>query len=106
LAKISGMKQQPSGIRVGQMRVPIGVFAHDFREPAQCHHRGGQPGIKSGNACILRGGSEAIESNKALALLVQQALRGQRPAARGRAAGADHRPRRVGSSSPCRSMWT
>jgi glutamate-5-semialdehyde dehydrogenase len=51
--------------------------------------------IKSGNACILRGGSEAIDSNKALALLVQQAL-AEWPAARRRAAGADHRPRGVG----------
>ena len=74
IGQISGMNQQPSGIRVGQMRVPIGVFAMVFESRPNVTIEAASLAIKSGNACILRGGSEAIESNKALALLVQQAL--------------------------------
>ena len=74
IGEISGMKQQPSGIRVGQMRVPIGVFGMIFESRPNVTIEAASLSIKSGNACILRGGSEAIESNKALAKLVQQAL--------------------------------
>ena len=74
IGEIVGMRQQPSGIRVGQMRVPIGVFAMVFESRPNVTIEAASLAIKSGNACILRGGSEAIESNKALALLVQQAL--------------------------------
>ena len=74
IGEILGMKQQPSGIRVGQMRVPIGVFGMIFESRPNVTIEAASLSIKSGNACILRGGSEAIESNKALAQLVQQAL--------------------------------
>ncbi len=74
IGEIIGMKQQPSGIRVGQMRVPIGVFGMIFESRPNVTIEAASLAIKSGNACILRGGSEAIESNKALAMLVQQAL--------------------------------
>jgi glutamate-5-semialdehyde dehydrogenase len=74
IGEIVGMKQMPSGIRVGQMRVPIGVFGMIFESRPNVTIEAASLSIKSGNACILRGGSEAIESNKALALLVQQAL--------------------------------
>ena len=74
IGEISGMKQQPSGIRIGQMRVPIGVFAMIFESRPNVTIEAASLSIKSGNACILRGGSEAIESNRALAQLVQQAL--------------------------------
>ena len=74
IGEIIGMKQQPSGIRVGQMRVPLGVFGMIFESRPNVTIEAASLAIKSGNACILRGGSEAIESNKALALLVQQAL--------------------------------
>ena len=74
IGEISGMNQQPSGIRVGRMRVPIGVFGMIFESRPNVTIEAAGLSIKSGNACILRGGSEAIESNKALALLVQQAL--------------------------------
>ena len=74
IGEIIGMRQQPSGIRVGQMRVPIGVFAMVFESRPNVTIEAASLAIKSGNACILRGGSEAIESNKALARLVQQAL--------------------------------
>ena len=74
IGEIIGMKQQPSGIRVGQMRVPIGVFGMIYESRPNVTIEAASLAIKSGNACILRGGSEAIESNKALATLVQQAL--------------------------------
>ena len=74
MGEILGMKQQPSGIRVGQMRVPLGVFGMIFESRPNVTIEAASLSIKSGNACILRGGSEAIDSNKALALLVQQAL--------------------------------
>jgi glutamate-5-semialdehyde dehydrogenase len=68
------MKQMPSGIRVGQMRVPIGVFGMVYESRPNVTIEAASLSIKSGNACILRGGSEAIDSNRALAALVQQAL--------------------------------
>ena len=74
IGEIMGMKQQPSGIRVGQMRVPIGVFGMIYESRPNVTIEAASLAIKSGNACILRGGSEAIDSNKALAALVQQAL--------------------------------
>ena len=74
IGEVSGLKQQPSGIRVGQMRVPLGVFGMVFESRPNVTIEAASLSIKSGNACILRGGSEAIESNKALARLVQQAL--------------------------------
>lgn len=74
MGEIIGMKQQPSGIRVGQMRVPIGVFGMIYESRPNVTIEAASLSIKSGNACILRGGSEAIDSNRALAALVQQAL--------------------------------
>ena len=74
IGEIVGMKQQPSGIRVGQMRVPIGVFGMIYESRPNVTIEAASLSIKSGNACILRGGSEAIASNQALARLVQQAL--------------------------------
>ena len=74
IGSIHGMKEQPSGIRVGQMRVPIGVFGMIYESRPNVTIEAASLAIKSGNACILRGGSEAIESNKALAALVRQAL--------------------------------
>ena len=75
IGEIMGMKQQPSGIRVGQMRVPIGVFGMIFESRPNVTIEAASLSIKSGNACILRGGSEALASNQALAALVTQALR-------------------------------
>ena len=74
IGEITALRQQPSGIRVGQMRVPIGVFGMIFESRPNVTIEAASLSIKSGNACILRGGSEAIESNRALARLVQQAL--------------------------------
>ncbi len=74
IGEITAMRQMPSGIRVGQMRVPIGVFGMIYESRPNVTIEAASLSIKSGNACILRGGSEAIESNKALAKLVAQAL--------------------------------
>jgi len=74
IGEITSLRQQPSGIRVGQMRVPIGVFGMIYESRPNVTIEAASLSIKSGNACILRGGSEAIDSNKALARLVQQAL--------------------------------
>jgi glutamate-5-semialdehyde dehydrogenase len=75
IGEIIGMKQQPSGIRVGQMRVPIGVFGMIYESRPNVTIEAASLAIKSGNACILRGGSEALDSNRALAALVRQALK-------------------------------
>lgn len=74
IGEVSGLKQMPSGIRVGQMRVPIGVFGMVYESRPNVTIEAASLAIKSGNAAILRGGSEAIDSNRALAALVQQAL--------------------------------
>ncbi len=74
IGEIVGLQQQPSGIRVGQMRVPIGVFGMIYESRPNVTIEAASLSIKSGNACILRGGSEALDSNRALAALVQQAL--------------------------------
>lgn len=74
IGDVVGLKQMPSGIRVGQMRVPIGVFGMIYESRPNVTIEAASLSIKSGNACILRGGSEAIASNRALAALVQQAL--------------------------------
>ena len=74
IGEVSGLKQMPSGIRVGQMRVPIGVFGMIYESRPNVTIEAASLAIKSGNAAILRGGSEAIDSNRALITLVQQAL--------------------------------
>lgn len=75
IGEVTDLHQQPSGIRVGHMRVPIGVFGMIYESRPNVTIEAASLSIKSGNACILRGGSEAIESNKALAELVAEALR-------------------------------
>ncbi|MDR0479879.1 MAG: glutamate-5-semialdehyde dehydrogenase [Burkholderiaceae bacterium] len=74
VGEMSGLRQQPSGIRVGQMRVPIGVFGMIYESRPNVTIEAASLSIKSGNACILRGGSEALASNQALAALVREAL--------------------------------
>ena len=75
IGDVVSLRQQPSGIRVGQMRVPIGVFGMIYESRPNVTIEAASLAIKSGNACILRGGSEAIDSNRALAELVRQSLR-------------------------------
>ncbi|MBL8342203.1 MAG: glutamate-5-semialdehyde dehydrogenase [Rubrivivax sp.] len=74
VGEITGVKRRPSGISVGQMRVPLGVFGMIYESRPNVTIEAASLAIKSGNACILRGGSEAFGSNLALARLVQAAL--------------------------------
>jgi glutamate-5-semialdehyde dehydrogenase len=74
IGEISGLTERPSGIRVGRMRVPLGVFGMIYESRPNVTIEAASLAIKSGNACILRGGSEAIQSNLALWRVVQAAL--------------------------------
>jgi len=74
VGEMTGIKRLPSGLSVGQMRVPLGVFGMIFESRPNVTIEAASLAIKSGNACILRGGSEAIKSNLALWQLVAQAL--------------------------------
>jgi glutamate-5-semialdehyde dehydrogenase len=74
VGEISGVKRRPSGISVGQMRVPLGVFGMVYESRPNVTIEAASLAIKSGNAAILRGGSEAIHSNLALSREVQAAL--------------------------------
>ena len=74
IGEITGLREQPSGIRVGRMRVPIGVFAMIYESRPNVTIEAAALAIKSGNACILRGGSEALQSNLAFAALVRESL--------------------------------
>jgi glutamate-5-semialdehyde dehydrogenase len=74
VGEISELKRQPSGISVGRMRVPLGVFGMIYESRPNVTVEAASLAIKSGNACILRGGSEALQSNLALWQQVQAAL--------------------------------
>jgi glutamate-5-semialdehyde dehydrogenase len=74
VGEITEVKRRPSGISVGRMRVPIGVFGMIYESRPNVTIEAASLAIKSGNACILRGGSEALHSNLALWRLVQEAL--------------------------------
>ncbi len=76
IGEISNMKYRPSGIQVGQMRVPLGVIGIIYEARPNVTVDAAGLCIKSGNATILRGGSEAIQCNQALALLVKEGLAG------------------------------
>ncbi len=74
IGEIDGVKRRPSGISVGRMRVPLGVFGMIYESRPNVTIEAASLAIKSGNACILRGGSEALHSNLALWHLVRAAL--------------------------------
>ena len=76
IGEISDMKFQPSGIQVGQMRVPLGVIGIIYEARPNVTVDAAGLCIKSGNATILRGGSEALHCNQALASIVQEGLSG------------------------------
>jgi glutamate-5-semialdehyde dehydrogenase len=76
IGEISGMKFRPSGIQVGQMRVPLGVIGIIYEARPNVTVDAAGLCIKSGNATILRGGSEAIHCNQALARLVKEGMAG------------------------------
>src|SRR5688572_15669175 len=68
------MRRLPNGLRVGRRRVPLGVIAAIFESRPNVTVDIASLCLKSGNACILRGGKEAIHSNTALASLIREAL--------------------------------
>jgi len=76
IGEISNMKFRPSGIQVGQMRVPLGVIGIIYEARPNVTVDAAGLCIKSGNAAILRGGSEAIHCNRALAAIVAEGLLG------------------------------
>ena len=76
IGEISGLKFRPSGIQVGQMRVPLGVIGIIYEARPNVTVDAAGLCIKSGNATILRGGSEAINCNRALARIVKEGLLG------------------------------
>lgn len=74
VGEISEMRRRPSGIQVGRMRVSLGVLGIIYESRPNVTVDAACLAVKSGNACILRGGSEAFETNRILGELVQQAL--------------------------------
>ena len=74
IGEMSNFKYRPSGIQIGQMRVPLGVIGIIYEARPNVTADAAGLCIKSGNACILRGGSEAIHCNQALAKLVHEGL--------------------------------
>ncbi len=75
IGEISDLKYRPSGIQVGRMRVPLGVIGIIYESRPNVTADAAGLCLKSGNAAILRGGSEAIHSNQAIAACVHQGLR-------------------------------
>jgi glutamate-5-semialdehyde dehydrogenase len=74
IGKISALKKQASGIELGQMRVPLGVIGIIYESRPNVTIDAAALCLKSGNAVILRGGSEAIDSNTMLAHIIQEGL--------------------------------
>jgi glutamate-5-semialdehyde dehydrogenase len=74
IGEIIDLRRRPSGIAVGRMRVPLGVFGMIYESRPNVTIDAAALAIKSGNAAILRGGSEARHSNAALLALVRRAL--------------------------------
>ncbi|MDO6787689.1 glutamate-5-semialdehyde dehydrogenase [Cobetia marina] len=74
VGEIDGLKYRPSGIQVGHMRVPLGVIGIIFESRPNVTIEAASLCLKSGNACILRGGSEAASSNRALGEIIREAL--------------------------------
>lgn len=74
VGEISDLKFRPSGIQVGKMRVPLGVIGIIYEARPNVTADAAALCLKSGNAAILRGGSEAIRCNRAIAALVQEGL--------------------------------
>ncbi|MEH6668975.1 glutamate-5-semialdehyde dehydrogenase [Halopseudomonas sp.] len=74
IGSIRDMKFLPSGIQVGRMRVPLGVIGIIYESRPNVTVEAASLCLKSGNACILRGGSESIHSNRAIARCLRQGL--------------------------------
>ncbi len=75
VGEMDEFRLRPNGLRIGKMRVPLGVVGMIYEARPNVTIDAAALCLKSGNACVLRGGSEAFHSNMALAKLIQQALR-------------------------------
>jgi len=75
VGKISGLERRPTGIEVGRMRVPLGVIGIIYESRPNVTADAAGLCLKAGNACILRGGSEALQSNQAIAACVRAGLK-------------------------------
>jgi glutamate-5-semialdehyde dehydrogenase len=76
VGQVIGVRERPSGIKVGQMRVPIGVVGIIYESRPNVTADAAGLCVKAGNAAILRGGSEALHSNQAIAACVHEGLKG------------------------------
>lgn len=74
VGEISDMNYQPSGLQIGKMRVPLGVIGIIYESRPNVTADAAALCMKSGNAAILRGGSEALNSNQAIAVCIKQGL--------------------------------
>ena len=74
VGEVSAMEERPSGIKVGRMRVPLGVIGIIYESRPNVTADAAALCLKSGNATILRGGSEAINSNQAIAACIKEGL--------------------------------
>ena len=74
VGEITDLKYRPSGIQVGKMRVPLGVIGIIYESRPNVTADAAALCLKAGNAAILRGGSEALHSNQAIAACIQQGL--------------------------------
>ncbi|MGZ5040554.1 MAG: glutamate-5-semialdehyde dehydrogenase [Usitatibacter sp.] len=75
VGEVTGLAYRPSGIQVGRMRVPLGVVAIIFESRPNVTTDAGGLCLKSGNACILRGGAESLKSNQAIAACLAHGLK-------------------------------
>ena len=75
IGEITDLAYRPSGIQIGKMRVPLGVVGMIYESRPNVTLEAAALALKSGNAIILRGGSEALESNKAIAAAIQHGLK-------------------------------
>ena len=75
IGEITDLAYRPSGIQIGKMRVPLGVVGMIYESRPNVTLEAASLALKSGNAIILRGGSEALESNKAIAAAIQHGLK-------------------------------
>ena len=75
VGEITGLASRPSGIQVGRMRMPLGVIAIIYESRPNVTADAGGLCLKSGNACILRGGSDSLKSNQAIAACLAMGLK-------------------------------
>src|SRR6266850_964672 len=78
VGEVTGKTRRPSGIEVARMRVPLGVVGIIYESRPNVTADAAALCMKAGNACILRGGSEALESNRAIAACVRAGLKSAR----------------------------